>query len=125
MKSAVIIAAALALLSGTSARTADYETVWVDPGNSVDVYWEINLKGKVYVAADIDGQPACLDYWWIVLPFTQINKLGNHCGRASFDIPSWSDFSIGGKLRAGNAKDRTRVLGTSNERVAATYPVKF
>ena len=108
------------------ARAEDYTTVWIEPGKTEDVYWSINLSGKVYLTADVDGQPACLEYWWIVWPFTQIKKLGQVCGRATFDLPGLSDFAIGGKLRAGGASARTRLRGTSDERVAHHLPeLKF
>ncbi|RWP68183.1 hypothetical protein [Mesorhizobium sp.] len=108
-----------------SAKAEDFQTIWVEPGQSVNVYWNINLAGKVYLSADIGGNPACLDYWWIVWPFTQIKSLGRHCGRISFELPGMSDFAIGGKLRAGNADGKTRVLGTATESVAQTFPVSF
>jgi hypothetical protein len=105
-----------------AAHAEDYSTVWVDPGRSVDVYWDINLSGRVFLAADVDGRAACLDYWWIVWPFTQIKQLGRHCGRATFDLPTLSDWAIGGKLRAGGADARTRLRGASSESVAHQFP---
>ena len=108
------------------ARAEDYTTVWIEPGRTQDIYWSINLSGKVYLTADVDGQPACLEYWWIVWPFTQIKKLGRACGRATFDLPGLSDFAIGGKLRAGGALTRTQLRATSDERVAHRLPeLKF
>ena len=89
------IAMALTVAFSTPALSEEYETRWIEPRSNVDVYWSINLGGRVYVAADIDGQPACLDYWWIVWPFTQIKSLGRFCGRATFDIPRLSDLAIG------------------------------
>lgn len=67
----VMVVSVLAILRGSPVCAADYETVWVDTGTAVDVYWNVNLSGKVFVVADINGNPACLDYWWIVWPFTQ------------------------------------------------------
>ncbi|MFF0948269.1 hypothetical protein ACFYE9_11510 [Rhizobium leguminosarum] len=107
------------------AAADEYQTIWIDKGQSVDIYWQVNLAGKVYLSADVAGQPACLDYWWIIYPFTQIKKLGRHCGRASFLLPGLSDWGIGGKLRAGNAEGKTRILGTSQETVANSFPVNF
>jgi hypothetical protein len=115
-------AAVLGPMPSSGARAEDYVTVWVDSGQSVDVYWSVNLSGTVYLAADIDGRAACLDYWWIVWPFTQIKQLGRFCGRAKFELPGLSDFAIGGKLRAGGAESRTRLRGTSIESVAHNFP---
>lgn len=104
------------------ALAADYETIWVGPGQSVDVYWGVNLSGKVFVAADADGQPSCLDYWWITWPLGRNVGLGRHCGRATFDLPGLGSFAIGGKLRAGGADAKTRIRGTADERVAHRFP---
>lgn len=114
--------AILALVATSWARAADYTTIWIDPGKTADVYWAVNLSGRVYLAADRDGQPACLDYWWIAWPFTQIKGLGRVCGRATFDLPGLSNVAIGGKLRAGGADARTRIRGTADERVAHRFP---
>jgi hypothetical protein len=110
------------MLRGSPVSAADYETVWVDTGTAVDVYWNVNLSGKVFIVADIDGNPACLDYWWVVWPFTQIKKLGHHCGRATFELPTLGDWGIGGKLRAGGAVSLTRLRGTAQESVAHNFP---
>jgi hypothetical protein len=116
------IAVVLAVAFSTRALSADCETRWIEPGFNVDVYWSINLSGRVYLAADIDSQPACLDYWWIAWPFTQIKTLGRFCGRVTFDIPGLGDLAIGGKLRAGGAAARTRLRGTASESVAHQFP---
>jgi hypothetical protein len=122
----IIVAIVFTLGLVAETRADDFVTIWVDPSKSVDVYWSINLSGTVYVAADVDGQPACLDYWWIVWPFTQIQQLGHYCGRAKFALPGISSFAIGGKLRAGGATVRTRLRGTSTEGVAHKFPeLKF
>jgi hypothetical protein len=104
------------------AMADDVKIIWVEPGQNVDIYWSIDLSGSVFVVADNDGQAACLDYWWIAWPFTQLVQLGRHCGRATFRLPGFSSYAIGGKLRAGGADSRTRVQGTSNETVAHGLP---
>jgi hypothetical protein len=101
----------------------DLKTLEISPGESIDVYWEANLSGKIYVAADVAGSPACLDFWWILWPSTRIKNLGHQCGRMRFDLPSLTgDWAIGGKLRAGGAKARTRIQATSIETVAHNFP---
>lgn len=110
------------VLVASPVQAEDYVTLWVNPGESIDVYWNVNLSGKVYLIADVGGNPGCLDYWWIVWPFTQIKKLGRHCGRVEFDLPSMTDWAIGGKLRAGGATMRTRLRGSALESVAHGLP---
>lgn len=117
------VAALSAAALGQPAIAADYETFTVNAGESIDVYWSVNLSGWVYVqAVDEDGAAACLDYWWIVYPFTNIKQLGNHCGATKFELPGISDWAVGGKLRAGGATARTTVYGTADETVAHQFP---
>jgi hypothetical protein len=118
----LIFTISMAATLASAARAEDYKTIWVDPGKNVDVYWDINLSGRVFLAADINGGPACLDYWWIVWPFTQIKQLGHHCGRVTFNLPALSDWAVGGKLRAGGANVRTRLQGTASEALAHHFP---
>lgn len=106
----------------SAAPAADYETIWVEPGQNVDVYWEVNLSGKVFLAADTAGQPACLNYWWITWPWGRNVELGRHCGRAAFELPGLSNLSVGGKLRAGGADAKTRIRGTADESVSNHFP---
>lgn len=108
-------------LSPTSASHAENNMVWVTPGQSVDVYWELNLSGEIFVVADAEGQPACLNYWWITWPFGRVVKLGRHCGRATFELPGIGSLAIGGKLRAGGADTKTRLRGTADETVASKF----
>lgn len=116
---ALMVVLALALVGAAQAQE---KTIWVEPGKNVDVYWEINLAGTVYLAADIDGAPACVDYWWITWPFQRVEQLGRHCGRVTFDLPGLGSFAIGGKLRVGGASARTRIQGTADEEVARKFP---
>jgi hypothetical protein len=120
MKSWLIALLALATANVPS-KEEEAQTLWVDPSQTVDVYWSVNLSGTVYVAADVDGRPACLDYWWIRWPTTSIKSLGRHCGRAAFVLPGLSELAVGGKLRAGNASERTRLRGTASEKVARDF----
>lgn len=121
-KPLLALVALMHFASCTIAAADDVTTVWISPGENVDVYWSMNLSGKVFVAADNGGHPACLDYWWIVWPFTNLQKLGRYCGRASFDLPGLSSYGVGGKLRAGSADVRTRIRGTSSESIASRFP---
>lgn len=123
MKCIPIAALMIIFLPMSPVRSEDYRTVWVEVGESTDIYWELNLKGKLYLYAEADGKAACLDYWWIVWPLSQIKKLGTHCGKAEFEIPGLRQLALGGKLRAGNATVRTKVIGTSSELVARTLPL--
>jgi hypothetical protein len=120
MKSVMIALLALAT-ANLPAKAEEAQTLWINPSKAVDVYWSLNLSGTAYVAADVDGRPACLDYWWIKWPTTSIKSLGRQCGSAAFTLPGLSELAIGGKLRAGNASERTRLRGTASEKVARDF----
>ena len=117
-----LLVALLASFRVAPVAAQDYETIWVDPGQNVDVYWQINLAGTVYVAADVDGAAACLDYWWITWPLGRVEQLGQHCGRKSFDLPGLGHFSIGDKLRAGVLRRVPVFVGQRMEGVARRFP---
>ncbi|MFC0339163.1 hypothetical protein [Paracoccus niistensis] len=105
-----------------SAISRDWTTVWVNPDENVDVYTQVNMSGEVHVASDVNGSPACVDYWWITWPFGRVQQLGRHCGRASFEIPGWSSLAISSRLRAGGAESRTRIQGSAIEEIAKNFP---
>lgn len=110
----ILLFAMFAVFNSASAQRVD--TIWVDPGQSIDVYWEINVSGQVTVNIDANESPACLDFWWIAWPFGQVIDLGKKCGRATFDLPGLSHFSVGAKLRAGKADGRTRLQVSAVEK---------
>lgn len=116
------IGIALATTTNTRAFATEFETYWVEPSSDVDAYWSINLSGRVFLTADIGGEPACLEYWWITWPFGRVKNLGRYCGHVSFDIPGVSDLAVGGKLRVGGATGLTRLRGTASEAVAHRLP---
>lgn len=112
---------AIFMFVGPLIARGDVVTVTVEPGENADVYFQINLEGRVFVAADVDGEPACLDYWWITWPLGRVVELGRHCGRAAFDLPGFGDLAVASKLRAGGSEHRTRIQGTSSEKVARNF----
>lgn len=96
------------------------------PGESIDVYFEINLSGKVfvYIVAESGGE-ACADFWWITWPFGRNEDMGRFCQEATFDIPGWTSVAISSKLRAGGAKNRLKIAVRANEEVANKITIKF
>jgi hypothetical protein len=117
-----IIASAL-VARADSSKT---EVITVQPGKNTDVYLEINLSGKVYLAiqAPVGGE-ACANFWWIKWPFGNIQDLGRHCGNAAFDIPGLSSFAFSAKLRVGGAKQLVKVVAGASEEVAHSATVHF
>lgn len=116
-----LFALCVSLLPGVAA-SRDWLVVWINPGQNVDIYTQVNMSGRIFVAADIGGNPACLNYWWITWPLGRIEDLGRHCGRAAFDVPGWSSLTISSRLRAGGAEAPTRVQGSAIEAIALGFP---
>lgn len=124
-----ILAVAVALLFAAvpAAKAAEPQRLEAGPGQTLDLYWEINLGGRVYlhIAAEPGGEP-CADLWWIKWPFGQVEQIGRRCGRVDLDIPGFFALSLGAKLRAGGFANRVRIALTTDERVAnsmtSTYP---
>lgn len=114
-----ILALVLSLASLSPSRGEDYKLIEIGPGETKDVYFEFNLKGRIHVriAAAPDAEP-CADFWWIKWPLGDIKDLGRQCGSASFDIPEWLDFSLSAKLRVGNARTPLKIVASENATVA-------
>ncbi|MCS6291948.1 MAG: hypothetical protein H8J66_02655 [Nitrospira sp.] len=114
------------LHSTKSDAANDTKIVDLNPGESVDAYFEVNLSGKlfIYIVAEPGGE-ACADFWWIKWPFGRNENTGRFCNEATLDIPGWTSLAISSKLRAGGAKNRVKIAVRANEEVAYKQTIKF
>lgn len=115
----------LALLSAASiavpvwkASAADYQIIDVQPGETVDVYFEINLSGQLILRIATQAGPGCAELWWITWPLGSINSLGKKCGSVQLNIPGWFDLAMSAKLRAAGVDAPTKIVAASSEQVA-------
>ena len=121
---AVMLAAILGFSGTTEAR--DYEVIDIIPGQSKDVYFEINLKGRVYIRiVGPPGAEACATFWWIKWPLGNIKDLGRHCGSATFEIPGWLDLAVSSKLRVGSANSPLKIVASENASIANSVTVSL
>jgi hypothetical protein len=104
---------------------ADYQIIDVKPGENVDVYVEINLKGFVYARIQTRNGPGCANFWWIVWPLGSIKHVGNYCGASRFEIPGWRDLALWSKLRVGGVTEPTKIVAAATEAVAISAPVNW
>ena len=88
-----------------------------------DVYFEANLKGKVYVKIVSQGEESCCDFWWIEWPFGRVEQQGRHCGFAAFDLPG--GLTVSAKLRAGNGTGHIKLGVSASESVARDSTIHF
>ena len=99
-------------------QAADYQVIDVQPGQTVDVYFEFNLSGSVSLRIATKAGPGCADMWWIKWPLGDIQSLGRRCGSARLSLPGITDFAFAGKLRATGVSVPTKIVAAASERVA-------
>jgi hypothetical protein len=100
--------------------------VTVQPGATEDLYFQVNLKGAVYVRIGTQtGNEPCADFWWITWPLGSVESLGRHCGFATFTIPGWAKLAVSSKLRVGGTKTVTTIAVFDNSAVAYSYKFPF
>jgi hypothetical protein len=120
------IAALIAMLGSISSQAADPQIETVQRGESRDLYFQINLSGKVFVNIGASaGGSNCAEFWWIKWPFGNIQSLGRHCGAASFDIPDLKDLAISSKLRVGGTTNQVKIAISASEAVANSATFSF
>lgn len=116
------------LLLATAARSAgEFEIIDVPAATNKDVYFQINVSGKVYLRLVAEnGGEACADFWWIKWPLGTVEKLGRHCGSAQFTIPTFfSDFAVSSKLRVGGANTHLKIAASDSIQVSSNATVTF
>jgi hypothetical protein len=102
--------------------SADYYVINLQSQQGVDVYFQINASGKVYLRIENREGTACAKLWWIKWPLGNVEQLGEHCGLVQLDIPSLPNISS--KLRA-SGDTSTKILVTADERVANTISIPW
>jgi hypothetical protein len=106
-------------------RAADYQLISLRPGQTVDVYFEINLNGSVALRIETATGTGCAEFWWIKWPFGNITSLGRLCGSTHIAIPGLSELTISGKLRASGVRVPTKIIAAASERVANSVTVRW
>jgi len=105
--------------------SADIQIVDVPKGRAVDVYFEVNLKAKVFIRIGAaGGAEPCAEFWWVKWPFGSIESLGRRCNSASFEVPGLTNHSISAKLRASAVND-VKLMVTAKETVANSATFHF
>jgi hypothetical protein len=121
----VVFAIAFETLLLQVSQAADYQVIDVQPGQTVDVYFEINLSGSVSLRVATKAGPGCAEMWWIKWPLGDIQSLGKKCGSARIVLPGITDFAFAGKLRATGVKMPTKIVAAANERVANSVSLQW
>lgn len=119
------VTAALMTVPFCPAHAADFQIVEVQPGQNVDVFFQINLYGRVFVRIETRNGIGCADFWWILWPLGNVRQIGRQCGSADFEIPGLLDFSISSKLRAGGVSETTKIAIAANAQVAHSVTIPW
>jgi hypothetical protein len=109
----------------TASHATDFQIIDINPGQTVDVYFQINLSGQVALRIATQYGPGCAEFWWIKWPLGNIKSLGRKCGSARLTIPSWADLAFAGKLRATGVTQPTKIVAAANERVANSVTLQW
>lgn len=124
---ALVVISSLALWQSSGVLAADaLQRIDLNKGTTVDVYFEVNVDGKLYVRiAAKPGESNCADFWWIKWPFGNVESLGRHCDFASFSIPGIMNLAYSAKLRAGGTTNNVKLGVSATESVAHSSTFNF
>lgn len=121
-----LIAAMVAVLFTTvSVSARDYDVVSIKSGETADVYFQINLKGTLYLNIRNQNGAGCANLWWIKWPLGTIKDEGRYCGFVKLDIPGILDLSFSSKLRAHANGSDIKIGYSSSETVAHSITFEF
>jgi hypothetical protein len=108
-----------------TARAADFQIIDLRPGETVDVYFEINVSGSVVLRIATQNGPGCAEFWWIKWPLGNISSLGRRCASTRIAIPGLSDLAVAGKLRATGVSVPTKIVAAATEQVANSVRLQW
>lgn len=124
-----VVGAAIAVSQSgqVAAQVRDLEIHTIQKGQSSDLYFQINLKGRVFInIASRAGESNCANLWWIKWPLGNIEDLGRHCGLASFEIPTlFRNLAFSSKLRVGATENEIKIAVAASESVANSVKFDF
>jgi hypothetical protein len=96
-----------------------YDSVVAMPGETVTIWWGINLKGTIrFQIANTSGTNRAT-LFWVLYPPGRTKHLGVRTGAGA---ESLSRLAVGHKLRATDFDSRTVILVTEDAQVAASFP---
>lgn len=126
VRTAFMVSSTTMIVTSVTAQVKDPHIYTVEKGQSAALYFEINLKGTVYVKLGAKpGESNCAEFWWIIWPLGNIKSLGRHCGTASFKIPGVFDLAFSSKLRVGATDNQVKIAISASESLANSASFGF
>lgn len=105
----------------STVRGEDAKSELLLAGQTKAIYWQINLKGRVFLDVRAKGGEGCAYFFWRYWPFGQTLSLGEKCGRFSAEFKqTWT--AAGGTLWGRASNGDVQVVGSSVEEVALKFP---
>jgi hypothetical protein len=106
----------------SGAQKPQVREIKIPAGKSSDLWFGINVTGKLnYSICTRDGSNK-LRMWWIMEPLGTVKQLGSLANTGTLKIPSALDASISAKLRASATSDTVIYIG---ENVSIANSVTF
>jgi len=107
----VVIVLLFADRATSQASGSNVKEVKIAGGQTVDLWFGVNVKGKVHYAIRTRDGSNQLRAWWIMEPLGNVKQLGDLKNSGSINIPDKLDGSITAKLRGKAAVDTVVYLG--------------
>jgi hypothetical protein len=97
----------------------------IQAGQTAQIWFGVNIKGKLYYQIRTRDGSNSLRMWWIVYGFGNVVQLGTKTNGGSLDIPiSWGKGIVSARLR-GSAGSDTLVYLQENAEVDKTETFHF
>lgn len=94
------------------------ETIELNPGETKNIFFYINLKGELRYKISNESGTNKLTFWWVRGPFGTVKGLGELVGEGTLKY----DGFLWGKLKASSADSRTFVQVTERSNVNQKFP---
>jgi hypothetical protein len=117
----VTVVIAYCLVSSLGAQTTVKE-IRIPAGQTVDLWFGVNVTGKVSYAIRTKDGTNTIHMWWILEPTGRVKQLGKRSNDGSLKIPGLTAASVSAKLRGSATVDTVVYIG---ENVSVDHSLTF
>jgi hypothetical protein len=94
------------------------KTIEINIGETKEVYFYINLTGKLHYKISNESGTNRLKFWWVKGPFGNVEGLGELIGEGSLPYKGL----VWGKLKASSADSQTFVQIEESSKIVTKFP---
>lgn len=98
--------------------SADGDQVRINPNETKDLYFFINLSGRLYYKVQNKSGTNKVKAWWVKGPFGSVEGVGNLVGSGNIPFKGL----LWGKLKVSDADSETVIYVTEEAKVANNFP---